>query len=135
ARQQEQGSPFAAEQTIVVAARTASTSVFDHLYALLRLTVAGMFVGIAVYLTELVIRRRKGLLPAPRVRFRDKVLNAFFGVGVVTVAAMGLVGLRVVTDESYRAVDSWLRQHLERVERTLAGEARAGELPYRVLDR
>jgi signal transduction histidine kinase len=135
ARQQGQGFPFSAEQMIVVAARTASTSVFDHLYALLRLTVAGMFAGIPIYLTGLVIRRKRGLLPAPRVRFRDKVLNAFFGVGVVTVAAMGFVGLRVVTDESDRAVDSWLRQHLERVERTLAAEARAGELPYRVLDR
>jgi len=48
---------------------------------------------------------------------------------------MGLVGLKVVTGENERAIESWLRQHLDRVEETLELEARGEELPYRVLDR
>ena len=135
ARQERDRYGLAPEQTVVVAARAPATTVFDHLYALLRLTVAGLFVGIPIYLVGVFVRWNAGNLPAARVRFRDKVLNSFFGVGIVTVAAMGFVGLQVVNNEGERAVESWLRQHLERVERTLASEARAGELPYRVLDR
>jgi nitrogen fixation/metabolism regulation signal transduction histidine kinase len=48
---------------------------------------------------------------------------------------MGALGLRVVTGENERAVQSWLLQHLERVEDTLMQEARGDELPYRVLER
>ncbi|GIV62169.1 MAG: histidine kinase [Rhodothermaceae bacterium] len=121
--------------TRVVAVRTASINVFDHLYFLLRLTLAGLFIGVPVYLGGLYGRRRAGYLPAPRVAFREKVLNAFFVVGIVTATAMGYTGLKVVTGENERAIQSWLQQHLERVEATLARQARGDELPYRVLDR
>ena len=119
----------------IVAARTATANTFDHLYYLLRLTVAGLFIGLPVYVLGLLRRRRLGLIPAPRIRFRDKVLNAFFAVGLVTVIAMGFVGLKVVTEENDRAIQSWLRQHLERVENTLLLDSRVGELPFRTLDR
>jgi signal transduction histidine kinase len=122
-------------RTTVVAVRTASINTFDHLYYLLRLTVAGLFLALPVYLFGLFWRRRAGLLPAPRVHFRDKVLNAFFAVGIITAAAMGFAGLQVVTGENERAIQSWLQQHLERVEETLARQARGDELPYRVLAR
>lgn len=119
----------------IVAARIASPNTFDHLYYLLRLTVAGLAISIPVYLFGLMHRRRLGLVPARRVRFRDKVLNAFFAVGLVTVVTMGFVGLQVVTEENDRAIQSWLSQHLERVESTLLLDSRVGELPARTLDR
>lgn len=119
----------------IIGVRVPNVNTFDHLYYLLRLTVSGLLIALPLYLFGLMIRYRAGLLPAPRVRFRDKVLNAFLGVGIISVAAVGYVGLQVVTDENERAVQSWLRQHLERVEETLALDARADEMPYRVLER
>ncbi len=119
----------------VVAVRASAISTFDHLYYLLRLTVAGLLVGLPFYGIGLYLRRQAGLLPAPRVRFRDKVLNAFLIVGIIAVTAVGFVGVRVVTEENDRAVQSWLRQHLQRVEETLALEAQGDEMSYRVLER
>ncbi len=119
----------------VIAVRARSINVFDHLYNLLRLTFGGLVVGIPIYLLGIFLRRRKGLLPAPRVRFRDKILNAFLGVGVIMIALMGVVGLNVVTGENEREIEGRLRQHLDRVERSLALEARGGEMPYRILER
>ncbi|NNE46379.1 MAG: HAMP domain-containing protein [Rhodothermales bacterium] len=119
----------------VIAVRSASINIFDHLYNLLRLTFGGLIIGLPLYLAGVVVRRRKGLLPAPQVRFRDKILNAFFGVGVITVGIMAIVGLQVVTSENEREIEGRLRQHLERVERTLALDVRGGEMTYRVLER
>ncbi len=119
----------------VIAVRVPALTTFDHLYYLLRLTVAGLFVGVPFYGLGLYLRRRAGLLPAPRVRFRDKVLNAFLVVGIIAVTAVGFLGVSVVTGENERAVQSWLRQHLERVEETLALDAQGDEMSYRVLER
>ncbi len=119
----------------VIAVRVPSTVTFDHLYYLLRLTVSGLILALPLYLIGLMLRFRAGLLPAPRVRFRDKVLNAFLGVGIISVGAVGYVGLQVITGENERTVQNWLRQHLERVEETLALDSRAEEMPYRVLER
>ncbi len=135
-RLEEDSDPvFDAPTQSVIAVRTPSISLFDHLYNLLRLTLGGLIVGLPIYVGGLHVRRRRGLLPAVRVRFRDKILNAFFGVGVVTVAAMGVVGLNVVTAENEREVESWLRQHLDRIERTITLDSRGGEMAYQVLDR
>ena len=119
----------------VVAVRTAAFSLFDHLFFGLRLTLAGLLVGLPLWAFGLVMRRRAGLLPPPRQRFQDRVLNAFLGVGILSVIAVGLVGMGVVRGENERAVESWLRQHLERVEETLVLDALPGELPYQVLER
>jgi two-component system, NtrC family, nitrogen regulation sensor histidine kinase NtrY len=119
----------------IIAVRVPALNTFDHLYYLLRLTLSGLFIGLPVYLIGLSLRRRAGLLPSPRVRFRDKVLNAFLTVGIISVAAVGVVGQELVTEESDASVQRWLRQHLERVEQTLALEALGDELPYRVLSR
>ena len=128
--------PFvAAEGLSVVAVRTPAINLFDHLYYLLRLTVASLLIGVLGYLTGLYLRWQAGLLPAGRLRFHDKILNAFLGVGLVTVAAVGFVGLQVVRGENERAIQSWLRQYLERVERTLVLETVGNEMPYRALDR
>lgn len=118
-----------------IAVRRRAVTFFDRLYYLLRLTVAGLVIGLPVYAAGAVTRVRRGQLPARRVHFRDKVLNAFFAVGLIVVVAMGWVGLRVVTGETDRAVESWLRQHLDRVEDALALRARPDEMPYRVLER
>ncbi len=119
----------------VIAVRITAIGMFDHLYYLLRLTVAGLFVALPFYLLGLFLRRRAGLLPAPYVRFRDRVLNAFLVVGIIAVAAVGVVGQRMVIEETDSAVRDWLRQHLERVEETLALEAEGEEMPYHALDR
>lgn len=132
-RVQDNASLGAAQQ--VTAVRRSVSNVFDQLYHLLRIIVGGLLLCLPVYLAGVVFRlwRRE---PEPGERhFRDRVLNAFFTVGIVTVVAMGVVGLRVVTGENERAIESWLRQHLDRVEETLELEVRGEELPYRVLDR
>ncbi|MDX1547727.1 MAG: ATP-binding protein, partial [Rhodothermales bacterium] len=123
------------EQQMIDAVRVPAFAPFDHLYYLLRLTVAGLMIGLLFFGAGLVLRRRAGVLPAPRVRFRDKVLNAFLAVGIFAILAVGALGVRVVSEENERAVQSWLRQHLERVEDALVLEARGEELPYRVVER
>ncbi|MFB6248950.1 MAG: ATP-binding protein [Salinibacter sp.] len=116
-----------AEESTIVAARIPSILAFDHLYYLLRLTVAGLGVGLVVYLLALYGRYRHGLVPARRVRFRNKVLNAFLSVGIVSMAAVGVVGVQVVTGENKRVVERRLRDQLTRVEETLSLEARPDE--------
>jgi signal transduction histidine kinase len=118
-----------------VAVRIPSLLAFDHLYYMLRLTVAGLGVGVLVYLLGLYGRYRHGLVPAPRVRFRNKVLNAFLVVGIVSMVAVGVVGVRVVTSENERIVERRLRDQLTRVEETLALEARPEEPLWQVAER
>ncbi|MEM6646342.1 MAG: HAMP domain-containing protein, partial [Bacteroidota bacterium] len=125
----------ASTNTAVVAVRVRSVGTFDHLYYLLRLTLGGLVIGLIVYAVGLYLRRRAGVLPAPRVQFRDRVLNAFLFVGVVTVTLVGYVGREGIVEETDGAIRSNLEQYLDRVEETLAFEARGGELPYRVLGR
>ena len=119
----------------VVAVRIPAVLAFDHLYHLLRLTVAALCVAVVIYLPGLYGRYQRGLLPAQRVRFRDKVLNAFLVVGVVSMIAVGVVGVQVVTGENARVIERRLQDHLSRVEETLALEARPDEPLYRVAQR
>ncbi|MCS3700551.1 signal transduction histidine kinase [Salinibacter ruber] len=118
-----------------VAVRIPATLAFDHLYYLLRLTVAGLCVGLVVYLLGLYVRHRRGRLPASRVRFRNKVLNAFLVVGIVSMVAVGVVGVRVVTGENERAIERRMHDQLTRVEETLALAARPGEPLWRTAER
>jgi signal transduction histidine kinase len=118
-----------------IAVRIPSILAFDHLYYLLRLTVAGIGVGVLVYLLGLYGRYRAGLIPARRVRFRNKVLNAFLIVGVVSMVAVGVVGVQVVTGENERVVERRLRDHLGRVEETIALRARPDESLWRAAQR
>jgi len=119
----------------LVAARMPAVMTFDHLYYLLRLAIAGFCIGGPFYLLGLYLRYRQGVLPAPRVRFRDKMLDAFLVVGSVAVIAIGIVGARVVVQENERAVRNQLRQNLDRVEEALLMEARRGEMLHRVAER
>ena len=123
------------DESTAVAARIPSILAFDHLYYLLRLTVAGFGVGLLVYLLGLYGRYKRGLVPARRVRFRDKVLNAFLSVGIVSMVAVGVVGVQVVTGENERIVERRLRDHLARVEETLSLEARPDEPLWRAAAR
>ncbi|MFO8098236.1 MAG: ATP-binding protein [Salinibacter sp.] len=118
-----------------VAVRIPAILAFDHLYYLLRLIVAGLGVGVFFYLVGMYGRYRKGMLPARRLRFRDKVLNAFLVVGVVSMVAVGIVGVRVVTGENDRVVERQLREQMARVEEALALEARSGEQLWQVAER
>jgi len=125
----------AADRTSVVAVRIPAILAFDHLYYLLRLTVAGLCVGIVAYLLGVWGRYRRDLLPAPTVRFRDKVLNAFLVVGVVSMIAVGVVGVQVVTGENERVIERRLNDDLSRVEETLAMQADTNERIYRAARR
>lgn len=129
------GETARSDDASVLAVRIPAIGIFDHLYYLLRLTVAGFFVALPFYLLGLMLRRRAGLLPAPYVRFRDRALNAFLIVGIAAVATVGLVGQRLVVDEADNAVKEWLRQHLERVEEALSQEIEGNEMPYHVIER
>src|SRR5690606_18988069 len=73
----------------VVAVRVPTTAYYDHLFFLLRLTLSGLGLGFLVYLAGVPVRRRAGLLPAPKSRFRDKVLSRFLLVGIASVAMTG----------------------------------------------
>jgi two-component system nitrogen regulation sensor histidine kinase NtrY len=127
------GSEEASSSTAAV--RIPAILAFDHLYYLLRLTVAGLCVSLVVYLLGLYVRYRRGRLPARRVQFRDKVLNAFLVVGIVSMVAVGVVGMRVVTGENERIVERRMHEHLTRVEETLALEARPDESLWHVAER
>jgi len=118
-----------------VAVRIPAVLAFDHLYYILRLTIAGLCVTFVLYLLGIYVRYRQGRLPAPSVRFRDKVLSAFLAVGVVSMIAVGVVGVQVVTGENTRVIERRLHDHLNRVEETLALEAQSGEMMYRVAER
>ena len=124
-----------AGESSTVAVRIPAILAFDHLYYLLRLTVAGLCVGLLVYLLGLYVRYRRGQLPASRVRFRNKVLNAFLVVGIVSMVAVGVVGVRVVTGENERTIERRMHEHLARVEETLALEARPDERLWHVAQR
>ena len=127
--------PLGEQEAAVAAVRVAAVTTFDHLYYALRLVVAGFLAAGPLWGAGLALRWRAGLLPAPRVRFRDKVLGALLGVGAVAVVVVGLVGLRVLTAENKRATQRWLRQRLEQVEQTLAIEAQNGEPLYQAAQR
>jgi two-component system, NtrC family, nitrogen regulation sensor histidine kinase NtrY len=118
-----------------VAVRIPAVLAFDHLYYILRLTIAGLCVTFVLYLLGIYVRYRQGQLPTPSVRFRDKVLTAFLAVGVVSMIAVGVVGVQVVTGENTRVIERRLHDHLNRVEETLALEAQSGEMMYRVAER
>ncbi len=122
-------------RSTVVAVRIPAITTSDHLYYLLRLAVAGLYVAVPCYLLGLALRWQQGRLPAPRTRFRDKVINAFFAVGAVSVVAMGVVGVGVIREEGQRSMQSQLRRQLEQVEEILAAEAQRGEPPYRLVER
>ncbi|HCR48078.1 MAG TPA: hypothetical protein DIW24_00490 [Bacteroidetes bacterium] len=94
----------------VIAVRAPATNPYDHLYYLLRIIISGLWLLFPVFVIGLIYRFRKGFLPLPRRQFRDKVLNAFLVVGVVSVVTMGVLGQQVVTRENREA----LRENLER---------------------
>lgn len=111
----------------IIAARMTTDGPFDHLYYLLRLVAGGLLLCIPFCAVGYIMQWRAGLFPRRRVRYQDKVMNAFFLVGVIAVIPVGIAGYNVVTEENEKAVQSWLRQHLERVESTLVPERRLGE--------
>lgn len=123
----------AASETIN-AVRAPLINLFDHLYYLLRMTVAGLVVGAPLYWIMRMSWLRRHRWRRDRSRFKDRILNAFLLVGLIAVGIVGVIGLRVVTAENDNAIQSWIKAQLERVEESLALDADFGELPSGVLD-
>ena len=121
--------------TSITAVRASQMNLFDHLYYLLRLFVAGICVGGPIYgLTRLWFMKGP-FWRTSQLRFKDRVLNAFLAVGIVAVGIVGVFGLRVITAENNNAIQSWIKEHLDRVEEYLTLNAEFGELPSEVLNR
>ena len=119
----------------VVSARLPAGDGADALLVLLRLTLSGLVVGAALFLVGVPLRRRAGLLPPPRTRFRDKVLNRFLAVGLASVALTGLVGQQVLREQNRQSVRESLRARLARAEAQLAADAAPGVATGTLLDR
>src|SRR5690606_3998125 len=68
------------------------------------------------------VRRQAGVL-ARRSRLRDRVLNRFFLVGILSVALTGLIGQEVIVEQNRQAVQDRLKRRLARVEAALFAEA------------
>ena len=109
----------------VIAVRARRPVLFDHLYALLRVALGGAALGALAFVLGAVLRRRAGLLPPPRVRFRDKVLDRFLVVGVLAVGLTGAVGQRVIEGQNRAGVEERLRRQLQSVEAALRETVRA----------
>ncbi|MEM8487246.1 MAG: ATP-binding protein [Bacteroidota bacterium] len=121
--------------TSIIAVRSSIINLFDHLYYLLRMTVAGIMLGGPLYLLVRLWWLRHRGWKRTRFKFKDRVLNAFLVVGMLAVAVVGVIGLRVVTAENEEAIESWIKEHLNRVEESLAFQAEFGELPSSTLAR
>ncbi len=123
----------------VVAVRETEVVFYDHLYFFLRLLLPGLVLGLLAYGLGVGVRRRAGVL-ARRSRLRDRVLNRFLAVGVVSVALTGLIGQAVIVEQNQQAVQDRLKRRLSRIEAALYAEAnpdgRVEPVPlYRLLDR
>lgn len=88
-----------------------------------------------MYLLGLPIRHRIHRLYGSPSRFRDKVLNRFLAIGLLSVVLTGIVGDRVLSEQNRQSVQDLLRQRLDRAEAMLttgsspgtpAGEVLAG---------
>ncbi|MFK7845083.1 MAG: ATP-binding protein [Rhodothermales bacterium] len=121
--------------TTIIAVRSSLINLFDHLYYLLRMTVAGLLLGGPLYLIVRLWWLKGRSWRRSKFKFKDKVLNAFLLVGMLAVAIVGVIGLRVVTAENEEAIESWIKEHLNRVEESLAFQADFGELPSGTLAR
>lgn len=119
----------------VVSVRAPETDVSDVLFFLLRVCVAGLAAGGFVFLVGVPMRRRAGLLPPPRTRFRDKVLNRFLAVGLVSVGFTALVGQQVLAEQNRQAVRDLLRERLQRAEAAITADAQPGTPAGGILER
>lgn len=122
----------------VVAARLPDTTLFDHLFFLLRILTPGLLIAGLVYLLGWWIRRASDMRPH-RPRLRDRVLNRFLLVGVLAILATGLIGRSVIVTQNREAVEERLKRQLARVEAMLyedvAGDEETLVPPERILDR
>jgi two-component system nitrogen regulation sensor histidine kinase NtrY len=121
----------------VVSVRAPAVIVYDHLYFYVRMLLPALALGLVAYLLGVWMRRQAGLL-LHRRRLRDRVLNRFLLVGVVSVLLTGLIGQQVVVTQNRQAVQERLKLRLARVEAALYEEAtpEGGSLPlYQLIDR
>jgi len=114
------------ERLDAVAVRVPAVAYYDHLFYLLRMTVAGLLLGSVIYLAGVPVRRRAGLLPAPKSRFRDKVLTRFLIVGIASVGLTGVIGRQVVVEQNRQSVRDLLQRRLHLAEAQVTAEAGPG---------
>ena len=119
----------------ITAVRAPLNNLFDHLYYLLRITVAGLVIGVPLYLLLRFGWLRDLFRRETKNRFKGRVLNAFLVVGIFAVGIVGVIGLRVITAENENAIQSWIKLQLKRVDESLTQRARFGELPSETLAR
>jgi signal transduction histidine kinase len=117
----------------VLAVRVPVLNLFDHLYYMLRMTLAMLLVLAVLYVVVWLVRKPGAR--ASRRRFTDRVLNAFLSVGLAAVLVVSVLGIQVIDRENENAVRGWIDQQLDRVETNLALQAGIGELPADVLGR
>ena len=108
----------------VVSVRAPADDRLDVLFVLLRLSLGALAVGAVLFALGVYIRRRAGLLPVRRTRFRDRVLNRFLVVGLASVVLTGVVGQRVIVEQNRQSVRDALQQRLARAEAALVSEGR-----------
>ncbi|MEM1270718.1 MAG: ATP-binding protein, partial [Bacteroidota bacterium] len=119
---------------VVVAARTRGIIPYDHLYYILRIAIAGLWLGGIVYVISFLVRRQHPR-PAERFSFGERVQRSFLTVGVVAIFLMGFIGQQVIVRENRGAIQSRLERRLERVENILRLNARPGEALVDALNR
>lgn len=112
----------------VISVRVPANDRLDALSVLLRLSLGGLTAGAVLFALGLYVRQRAGLLPAPRTRFRDRVLNRFLVVGLASVVLTGVVGQRVIVEQGRQAVRDALEQRLARAEAVLVAEEQGLDL-------
>ncbi len=113
------------EEGRVIAVREPGVVFYDHLYFFLRLLVPGLALGLVGYAVGVGVRRQAGVL-ARRSRLRDRVLNRFLFVGILSVALTGLIGQEVIVEQNRQAVQDRLKRRLARVEAALFAEVAQG---------
>lgn len=105
----------------VIAARIPVTTIYYHLYYMLRILLAGLLLAGAAYgLGALLRRARAERLQRPRLR--DRVLNRFLLVGLLAVLATGVIGREIIVTQNREAVEERLRRNLDRVEAAIHEE-------------
>lgn len=102
-----------------IAIRTRAVQATDHLYQMMRMYWAGLLLAFPLYLLGIFLRKKSGMLPLPQSNFKDKVLDAFLAVGVLTAFVMGFVANSAIGYTNQGSLRGNLQNRLGRMEMKL----------------
>lgn len=102
-----------------VVVRVRTDTLYDHLFNLLRFTLAALVLGLIVLLLGIPLRYKMGLFPARTTHFRDKLTSGFLVVGATTIILTAIIGQQVIEDQQRRGVRDLLIQRLQRVQASI----------------